>query len=170
MSDCCKLDLGSERFVQACAWKNEIGIDIREYERNATKTSIPRKKGIRLTVGCWNILVDSTENIDEALSKGSAVRLHLGGNIYCKVAENNVCVNIRQYWCPPDQDLRGYDECINGSIFSSKKGIFLRPAEYIILKEAMLSIGEAVLELNAIVPCFAQSDHQNQLGMLQCAE
>jgi hypothetical protein len=91
--------------LRACDWKNEIGIDIREYERNATKTSISTKKGIRLTLGRWKMVAESTEKIDEALSEGSAFSLHLGGNIYYKVAENNVCVNIRQYWCPPDQGV-----------------------------------------------------------------
>jgi hypothetical protein len=156
MSDRLKIDLGNERFVRVCEWKGEIRIDIREYQNGA-----PTKKGISLPLGRWKILSNDTIVIDEALEKKTERSLHLGGNVYCKVAENNVCVNIRQYWCPPDQD---------GSIFPTKKGICLRPAEYIKLKEAMKDIGEAVPELNTVVPCYAQSDHLNQLGYLQCAE
>jgi hypothetical protein len=149
MSDRCKLDLGNKRFVRACEWKCEIRIDIREYQNG-----FPTKKGISLPMGRWKIWAESTENIDEALSKGSAYCLHLGGNIYCKVAENNVCVDIRQYWSPPDQD----------GIVPTKKAICLRPAEYIKLKEVMSIIGASIPELNAIVPCYLQSAHMNQLG------
>jgi hypothetical protein len=72
MSDRCKLDLGNDRFVRACEWKGKIRIDIWEYQIN-----VPTKKGISLTLGRWKIWAESTENINEALIKGSAYSLHL---------------------------------------------------------------------------------------------
>ena len=27
---------------------------------------------------------------------------HIGGNVYCTIAENGVCMDIRQYWKPGD--------------------------------------------------------------------
>jgi hypothetical protein len=123
--------------------------------------NVPTKKGIRLPLGRWKILTNDTMFIDEALEKGQAHSLHLGGNVYCKVSEHGVCVDIRQYWTPPDHE---------GDVVPTKKGICLRPAEYFKLKEVVKKIGDAVPELNGVVPCYAQSDHINQMGYLRCAE
>jgi hypothetical protein len=95
--------------------EGEIRIDIREYQNG-----FPTKKGISLPLGCWKILTSDTIVIDEALEKRTEHSLHLCRNVYCKVAENNVCMNIRQYWCAPDQDGSGMHECINGSVFKPR--------------------------------------------------
>jgi hypothetical protein len=134
-----------------------IGRTRLEYTLGNTRAA---KKGIPLTLGRWKIWAESTEAIDEALSKCSAYSLHLVGNVYCTVSELGVCVDIRQYWSPPDHD----------GVVPTKRGICPRPGEYTKLKEAMSSIGECVPELNGVVPCYLQSNHQNQLGYLQCAE
>ena len=51
-----------------------------------------------------------------------------------------------------------------------KKGLYLRPLEYIAVKELLTEIGRALLELDGVVPCYVQSDHMNQLGALQFLE
>ena len=51
-----------------------------------------------------------------------------------------------------------------------REGIFLRPLEYIAIKEFIPQIGRALPELDGGVPCYMQSDHMNQLGALQCSE
>jgi hypothetical protein len=150
MSDRCKLDLGNERFVRACEWKGEVRIDIREFQNGA-----PTKKDISLPLGRWKILTNDIIGIDEALEKRLEGSLHLGGHVYCKVTENNVCVDIRQYWGPPDQD----------GIVPTKKGICLRPAEYVKLKESMSSIGEVVPELFAVAPCYSPSTSATSRGL-----
>ena len=83
---------------------------------------------------------------------------HIGGNVYCNVAENGVCVDIRQYWKPQEELVPTY------------KGICLRPSEYDRLKELLSEIGNVLPEMSAMVPCFLQSNHMNQLGALQCSE
>ena len=40
-----------------------------------------------------------------------------------------------------------------------KKGLCLRPLEYIAVKELVPEIGRALPELDGVVPCFMQSDH-----------
>lgn len=82
---------------------------------------------------------------------------HLGGNVHCTVKEGNPCVDIRQFWKPEE-------------VILCKKGLCLRPGEYRRLKQSILGIGAAVPELSSIVPCWAQSDHANQLGYLGCSE
>jgi hypothetical protein len=151
MSDHCKLELGNVRFVRECYWKNEIAIDISEYESN-----IPTKKGIRLPLGRWKIWEESTEAVDDALSKGSTYSLHLGGSVYCKVAEHGVCIDIHQYWSPPNQD----------GVISTKREICPRPSEYRALKNSMSIIEGYVPEVNGVVPCYIHQ--QNQLEYLQC--
>ena len=51
-----------------------------------------------------------------------------------------------------------------------KKGLYLRPLEYIAVKELLAEIGRALPELDGVVPCYVQSDHANQLGALRCSE
>lgn len=61
-------------------------------------------------------------------------------------------MDIRQYWKPEDE------------VAPNKKGLCLRPIEYSTLKELILENGTTVPELDAVVPCYMQSDHMNQLG------
>ena len=58
----------------------------------------------------------------------------------------------RQYWKPQEE------------VIITKKGLYLRPLEYIAVKELLTEIGRALPELDRIVPCYVQSDHINQLG------
>ncbi len=106
----------------------------------------------------WKHFVESIGNIDDALKTEQleAYKEHLGGNVYSTV--EGVCVDIRRYWKPEDK------------VVPTRKGICLRPREYVKLKDSIPQIGEALPELDAIVPCYLQSDHQNQLGMLTCSE
>ena len=83
---------------------------------------------------------------------------HLGGNIYCTITEGSACMDIRQYWKPQEE------------VIPTKKGLYLRPLEYIAVKELLTEIGRVLPELDGVVPCYMQSDHMNQLGALRCSE
>ena len=148
-----KFSLGNEKYVQVNKWKGEMRVDIREWQYDK-----PAKKDISLPLMRWKILVDQIENVDKALQNKLAYGYHVGGNVYCSIDENSVCVDIRQYWKP------------NEEVVPTKKGICLRPKEHNRLKELIPSIGKALPELDGVVPCYLQSDHMNQLGALQCAE
>ena len=145
--------LGNGRNVRVCEWKGDKRVDLRECDGE-----IPTKKGISLTLIRWKWLVDNIDYIDEALKKGDVYEQHLGGNVYVKIKQGGVCVDIRQYWKPEEE------------VVPTKKGLCLRPTEYERLKEVIPEIGTALPELNSIVPCMFRSDHANQLGLLQCAE
>lgn len=82
--------------------------------------------------------MDNIQNVDDALKNGVAYVLHLGGNMYCTVQENNQCMDIRQYW-----KLEEVVPC--------KKGLCLRPAEYIRLKKVISDIGLVIPELGSVV-------------------
>ena len=67
-------------------------------------------------------------------------------------------MDIRQYWKPQEE------------LILTKKGLCLKPLEYIAVKELIPEIGRILPDLDGVVPCYVQSDHINQLGALQCLE
>ena len=149
----CRFSLGSERFVKVSEWRGELRVDIREWRDDK-----PTKKGISLILMRWKNWVNQFEFVEKALHEKKSYGNHIGGNVYCTVAVNGVCVDIRQYWKPEEE------------VVPTTKGICLRPSEYVRLKEPLPEIGNALPELDGVVPCFLQSDHMNQLGALQCSE
>ena len=155
----CNIELGNNRFVQATEWKDEIRIDVREWEIKDGK-QIPTKKGISLPLHRWKMLVDSLEFLDQALNEKREYATHLGRNVYASVKVSGICVDLRQHWLPPNQTEVG----------PTKKGITLRPGEYAKLKDVASVICDFVPELNLVVPCPYRSDHINQLGFLSCSE
>ena len=84
----------------------------------------------------------------------------VGVNVYASVQADGVCVNIRQYWLPPNQP----------EVVLTKNGITLRPSEYVKLKDTSFVMGDSVPELSYVVPCLYRSDHMNRLGFLRCPE
>lgn len=155
----CSLELGNERYIQACTLKNgERRVDIREW-KSTENCQFPTKKGISLPLQLFKTLTLSTDLIDTALAKKEELNYHVGSNIFISVKSDSPCVNIRKYWKPENEE----------NLVPTKKGICLRPLEYGKLKSHLSSIEKAFPELETTEPCFLQEDHQNQLGMLRCA-
>jgi hypothetical protein len=77
----CNIEFGNDRFVQAIEWKDEIRIDVREWEIQNDKR-VPTKKGISLPLHRWKMFVDSLEFLDQALTEKREYATHLGGNVY----------------------------------------------------------------------------------------
>ena len=146
-------NLGNGRVVEVTEWKGERRVDLREWQDGK-----PTKKGISLTLMRWKNWVDYIEYLDQALAAKQEYGSHLGGNVYCTVTKGSGCVNIRQYWKPEEE------------VVPTKKGLCLRSIEYNKLKELIPEIGKILPDLNAVVPCYLQSDHANQLGALRCPE
>ena len=145
--------------IQTTHWKDEIRIDVREWESKDQKL-IPTRKAISLPLYRWKLLVESFDSMDKALEEKEEYKSHLGRNIFASVTKNNVCVDIRQHWLPPNQ----------AEVVPTKRGITLRPEEYEKLKDVACVIGDFVPELSSVVPCPYTSDHMNQLGFLRCPE
>lgn len=155
----CSLELGNERYIQACTLDNgERRVDIREWKSSENR-QFPTKKGISLNLQLFKTLTLSIDLIDTALAKKEDLNYHIGANIFLTIKGDSPCVNIRKYWKPENEE----------NLVPTKKGICLRPLEYLNLKLHLSSIEKAVPELETIEPCFLQDDHQNQLGMLRCA-
>jgi len=155
----CNIELGNNRFVKATEWRDEIRIDVRQWEIQNDRR-VPTKKGISLPLHRWEMLVDMFELLDQALYEKRDYATHLGRNVYATVKASDICVDIRQHWLPPNQT----------EVVPTKKGITLRPSEYAKLKDVASVICDFVPELNSVVPCPYRSDHMNQLGFLSCSE
>ncbi|XP_071138711.1 uncharacterized protein [Mytilus edulis] len=153
------IELGNNRFVQATEWKEEIRIDIREWElKDGQRT--PTKRGLGLPLHRWKMLVDSLDFLDQAIMEKREYKSHLGRNMYATIGPNSVCVDLRQHILPPQQT----------DVVPTRKGITLRPTEYAKLKDVARIISDFVPDLSTVVPCPYNSDHQNQLGFLTCSE
>jgi hypothetical protein len=98
------------------------------------------------------------EHIDRALKNGDELKAHLGGNTYCTLSKDSTCVDVRQYWIPPDKP----------DIVPTTKG--LRPQENCRLKEFITDIENILPHLSTIILCLFEDDHINQMGMLKCSE
>ena len=98
------------------------------------------------------------EYADQARTEKQNYKSHLGENVYCTITKGSACMDIRQYWKQQED------------VVPTKKGLCLRPLEYIAFKELLAEIGRALPELDRVIPCYVQSDHINQLGALRCSE
>ena len=59
----------------------------------------------------WKNWVNQLKFAEKAQHEKKSYGNHIGGNVYCTVVENDVCVDIRQYWKPEEE------------VISTKKGI-----------------------------------------------
>ena len=69
--------------------------------------------------------MDYLEYADQARTEKQNYKSHLGGNVYCTITEGSACMDIRQYWKPQEE------------VIPTKKGLYLRPLEYIAVKELL---------------------------------
>ena len=154
----CNIELGNNRFVQATEWKDEIHIDIREWEiKDENRYSRKRESVSPYTDGRCSSTV---EFLDQTLDEKREYATHLGRNVYAIVNASGICVDLRQHWLPPNQTY----------VVPTKKRRTLRPGEYAKLKDVASVICDCAPELNSVVPCPYRSDHMNQLGFLSCRE
>jgi len=133
MATRCNIELGNDRYVQGTEWNDQLRVDIREWETKHDKR-VPTKKGISLPLHRWKMLADTFEFLDQALVEHRDYSTHIGGNVYASVQANGVCMNIRQYWVPPNHT----------EVVPTKKGITPRAAEYLRLKDVACVIGDFI--------------------------
>lgn len=102
--------LENGRYAKVQTWQKEPRLDLREWEISEVTGKHdmkPTKKGISLKLHQIKSLSDKMDFIDESLDKHEEGTWHLGHNVYVSLQENNPCVDIRQYWRPPNQ-LRSF--------------------------------------------------------------
>lgn len=78
----------------------------------------------------FKTFVLSLDMIDEVLNKKEELYFHMGSYIACVIQKDNQCVDIRQYWRPPNEE----------KLVPTKKGQCRRPQEYKALKSHIVDI------------------------------
>lgn len=96
------VNLENGRYANVQTWKNEPRLDVREWEMR--DQLVPTKKGISLRLHQIKVLSDRMEFIEEALHQNEEKKFHLGYNVFVSLRKDNPCVDIRQYWKPPNHN------------------------------------------------------------------
>ena len=124
---------------------------------SSKKVEIPAKR--------WVALTRHIDNIDRAVkemveNKYVKLETHIGGLWYVSVTTGFRCVDLRKFFIP-------YGTC---EPKPTRDGIALRLPEWQMFKEIVKQLHVDKPELNDIVPCFEQLDHQNLDGAMSCPE
>ena len=121
------------------------------------------KKSIEIPANRWSSFMRQFDEINNAvkqLREKQYVKFfeHIGGGWYISVTTGFWCVSIRRFYKS------------DGEIRPSPDGIALRLREWTELQ----TVGSKMMldhpALDAVLPCYFDDDHQNQLGYLQCSE
>ena len=160
----CQLSIGGQWYVVGQKFQGELYMHIREYTDNRKKL-IPTKKGICLTLPQWKELQLSLSRIAEDVHKvkqSAEIKTtwHLGNNWIVTVDSRYPGLDIRKFWLPPAA----------GDIHPTKKGIHLTFEEFEKLKLVFDVLPMFVPEVEDVMPCYMQDDHNNQMGALRCKE
>ena len=121
------------------------------------KVEIPAKR--------WAALIHHIENIDGAAmelleNKYLKLETYIDGVWYMSVTTSFKCVDIRKFFIP-------HGSCVPKP---TRDGIAFRLHEWQMFVEIAKQLHVDKPELNDIVPCFEQIDHQNLDGALSCPE
>ena len=101
---------------------------MREF-RQTEKSKFTTMKSISLNLELFKSLALATDMVDTAANKNEDLHYHIRGNIFLIVRSDNPCVDIRKYRTPENE--------LN--LVPTKKGICLRPAEYVKLKSHVIT-------------------------------
>ena len=85
---------------------------------------------------------------------------HLGGGVYCTVNTGFDCVNIRQYFMPPN---------IQEEI-PTRSGIAIRLSEWDEIVKCIEDVKNLSPELKNAEICYLQQDHQYLMQFVECPE
>ena len=123
------------------------------------------KKAISLSLRQWQQLMEQEIDIVEAVRDHRAdqdihYRYHLGRNRHVQVNSGFPVVDIRQFWLPADKT----------QVQPTRTGTALKFDEYETLLSIRKDIEQHIPELQNVVPCWMQEDHQRIEGALLCAE
>ena len=106
----------------------------------------------------WSHLIAYGDNVDSSILQNSNLQRHFGGGYYVCVKDQRVHIR-RFYYNEEKKEER-----------PTKEGIMLTHREWERIKKIAEAINANFADIADEEPCFAGSDHQNQLGWLSCYE
>jgi hypothetical protein len=154
------LSLGNERFVQIVEWQGESRVDIRQWNHAKPTTkgvsvSLVQFKNLTTRMDWSMSLAFTQDDGKESYGTIKDASFHFAANIFLNAAKGSPCVNIRQFWKPPNQE----------DSVPTKKGLCLRPLEYKLFRERVPDMEESLQGLENVISCYMRDDHNNPLGM-----
>jgi len=113
----------------------------------------------------WAQFRQSFDEIDgkvTALLNNETVKYcqHIGGGHYVSVTTGFSCVDFRKFYMPKGQS----------EAKPTRTGIALRLKEWSEMKKLIETVNNDFPALATALPCYLQTDHQNQLSALDCRE
>ena len=117
-----------------------------------------KKISIKMPSKRWIQLFAFREGVDSSILTNSNFQHHIGGGYY--VCTKDRWVQIRRFFYHTELKEER----------PSKQGIVLTHREWDRFKEIADAINADFADIANEEPCFAGSDHQNQLGWLTCFE
>ena len=158
-------ELGDGIRLTVVKYQNEVRVDLRKWGTNAVGVPHPTKKGVSFSLQRWvrmghmqdriATIMTSIENKEEA-----SERIFIGGRLQVEMKSPYHCVDLRE-WYVDEQD---------GAFKPTRKGISLKFRQWRKLCTYAGQIQQLVPEIQHLLPCYMDTDHQNQLGMLACSE
>jgi hypothetical protein len=130
--------------------KREYGYFITICDFDKVTITMPSKR--------WSHLIAYGDNVDSSILQNSNLQRHFGGAFYVCVKDQRV--HIRRFYYNEEKK----EEC------PTKEGIVLTHREWERIKKIADAINADFADIADEEPCFAGSDHQNQLGWLSCYE
>ena len=159
----CMIPLQGDSYVVAKNYKDQIHINIRNYQTVEDK-KYPTKQGVSLTLSRWLKLKSQKEYINsifQLVMDGEQVDeelVHLGGGVYVTLNSKYPTVDLRHFWKPENSDKP----------VATKRGIPLNKIKWEKLCDVMTIMTDFVPELNSAVIC--EYTHYNEKEMLNCSE
>jgi len=98
--------------------------------------------------------------LDMVNGKEVKYRAHYGGCYYVSVTTGLDCVDFRLWYLPYGRE----------EVKPTKKGIALRLREWAEIRRTMKTINRDYPSLASEVPCYMNTDHNNQQGYFECRE
>jgi Transcriptional Coactivator p15 (PC4) len=130
--------------------KREYGYFITICDFDRVTITMPSKR--------WSRLLMFRDAVDISLTENTEMKRHMGGAFYICAKDQRVQIR-RFYYNEEKKEER-----------PTKEGIVLNQREWGRIKEIADIINDEYTDIAFELPCFAESDHQNQLGMLACYE
>ena len=114
-------------------------------------------KSAPLTLQMFSKIVFNLEDIDEAVAKLKQndelvkFRLRIGGPWCVSVTSGYQCVDVRKFFM------------MDGNLSPTRIGISLRLSEWEKFKAAIDEIHRCRPDIAAVIPCYLQEDHNNEM-------
>ena len=118
------------------------------------KSKFTTKQGIILNLELFKSLALATDMVDTAINKNEDLHYQIRGNIFLTVRSESPCVDIRKYWTPENE--------VN--LVPTKKGLCLRPAEYVNLKSHVSNLEKKFPNLKPSFPVSCVTIIKTSLG------